>query len=111
MADIASLVIADDQPRVVDAPGGRALRRQRIVEGGVGAAAEEEAVGAASVLVQPGKLVKIIDAECLGGAGKGGGIVERGEAIDRHDMDSSLIVFAGRERRFGKLSRYRICLA
>ena len=80
----------DDLARGIDARGvGGGCRGN--VEGGVHAAAQEEAVVAANGGVRPDDLARGVDAECLG-ARKGEGIVERGVRIDWHDTDSSLTV-------------------
>src|SRR5262249_40349816 len=58
------------------------------VQGGVCAATQEVAMAAGGVVIVPDDLVRIIDADCLGGAGASGGIVEGVEGINWHDMDS-----------------------
>src|SRR5207248_4984745 len=63
--------------RVVDAGGLRAARGRWIVECGVGAAAQEEAVGAAGILVIADDLARAVDSLRKGAVG-GRGIVERG---------------------------------
>src|SRR5262249_61087517 len=81
-----------DLAGAVDAGGKGAPGGQGKVEGGVSAAAKEEAMLAGGVLIGPDDLIRIIDAECLGSADKGQGIVEGVEDMDWHDTGSSLIV-------------------
>jgi hypothetical protein len=86
-------VIPDDLAGAVDAVCKCAVGTGiGIVDGGENATAFEEAVEAAPALVDPDDLVRTIDPERLGGAGEGGGIVERVEDIDWHDTGSSVIV-------------------
>jgi hypothetical protein len=93
-------VPADDLACVIDALwNGDAVDRggQRIVEGGVGAAAAwivEKAVdAAAAVLVPPDDLARIVDGSCLGAARNGNGIVENdGEAAARYKAVVAVVV-------------------
>ena len=74
-------VVANDLAHIVDARCTRDVARRGIVEGGVGAAAEQEAVHVADAVgVAPGDLAGVVDAECSGGPRKGHGIVEGGVA-------------------------------
>src|SRR5262249_29222584 len=85
-----------DLARAVDAGCIGAHRGRRIVEGGIGAAAFKEAMGAACVGVNADDLASPVDAQCTGGAG-GGGIVGGRVVIDRHGMGSS-VMFAFRPK-------------
>ena len=69
-------VVADDLARGVDAGSPRAVGAQRIVERGVSAAAQEEAVGAAGVRVRSDDLARVVDA--VGNGAGGGQRIERG---------------------------------
>jgi hypothetical protein len=79
-------VAPDDLAGVVDAIRKGAVGGRGIVERGVGAAAVEEAVCAAGVVVLPDDLARVVDAVCIGAAGEG--IVEGGVGIDWHDTGS-----------------------
>jgi hypothetical protein len=70
-------VIPNDLARTVDAECLGTAGGQGIVERGVKAAAQEEAVLAGGVLVSPDDLARTVDAEYLG-TGGGQGIVESG---------------------------------
>src|SRR5262249_27574717 len=60
------VIISDDLARIVDARGEGASATQRIVDPGVGAAAQEEAVDAGGGEVIPDDLTRGIDAVCDG---------------------------------------------
>jgi hypothetical protein len=63
------------------------VRGQRVVEGGISPAAEEEAMNAAGVRVLPDDLAGIIDADCVGAdAAVGEGVIEGSVFVDRHDL-------------------------
>jgi hypothetical protein len=62
-------VIADDLAGIVDAVGRGATGARGVVEGGVRAAAEKEAVVAAAVSIRPGDLTRGVDAKCSGANG------------------------------------------
>jgi hypothetical protein len=81
-----------------------------VVEGGVSAAAFEEAMKAGGVLIAPDDLVRIIDAVCRRGASNARGVVEGIEDSDWHDTGSSLIVF-GRDPRPEGCAAVRLSLA
>src|SRR5262245_41472071 len=49
-------------------------------------------MAAGGVVIVPDDLVRIIDVDCVGGAGASGRIGVGAEGIDWHDMGSSLIV-------------------
>jgi hypothetical protein len=104
-------IVTDHLARAVDAPRDGAVNGRGIIERDEGATAFEEAVDAGGVLIGPDDLVRIIDAECLGGAGKARGIVEGIEGIDWHDTGFSVIVSLAGERRLEKLSRNQTCSA
>jgi hypothetical protein len=84
-------VIPDDLAGIVDAIGRGAKGARGIVDGGVGTAAENEAVVAAVVAVGPDDLAHGVDAKCSGAYG-GQGIIEGGVGVDWHDTASSGIV-------------------
>jgi hypothetical protein len=83
-------VTSDDLARVVDAKRLRAKGSKGIVEGEVSAAAFEVSVHAPDPVNEPLKkpddLVRIIDAHCIGGAGKCRGVLEGVEYVDWHDL-------------------------
>ncbi len=86
-------VDADDLPRAVDALRNGVLLGQGRIEGGVGTAAQEEAVDATCVGVSTDDLARIVDPGCKGAVAAGiQGIVEGGVSIDWHDTRSSVIV-------------------
>jgi hypothetical protein len=91
-AVLTGVVSAHNLATGVDAPGlgaeGTGVVGQWVGERGVGAAAEEETVTCIGACVAPDDLAQIIDPGCLGPAGAGGGIVERGEIVDWHDAPS-----------------------
>jgi hypothetical protein len=72
--------LSDDLTRAVNAPRVRA--DAAVVEGGVGATTEKEAVS--EDVISADDLARVVDAEGLGATG-GIGIVEGGEGIDGHD--------------------------
>jgi len=79
----------DDLTIIVDALC-KGVKCHSIVDGGVHAAAEEEAVDSAARVGVLSDEFRTIDAGCLGGAGLGQGIVERGVIINWHGTASSM---------------------
>lgn len=81
-----------DLARGIDAPcTGDVARSSRIVEGGIGAAAIEEAAGAGGAVLLPDDLARGVDTVCLGATGISQRIVDGGVAW--HDLNSSVIGF------------------
>src|SRR5262249_15578541 len=63
---------------------------------------------AGGVLKPADDLARVVDAECLGGAGNGRGIVKRVEDMDWHDTGSSVMVSVADKASIRGLSRVQI---
>src|SRR5438876_695600 len=77
----------DDLAYVVDASCHGAMGAQGIVDGGVNAAAQEEAVDAGGGHINTHDVTRGIDADWLGAAG-GQGVVQGREGLDGHGAAS-----------------------